>query len=289
QPPLFLPTFCRPVNICKYPRSVASGKKWDPLAESQSWRQSRPYPLYTLGFAAGRFTELVEPLGDRRLRFLGVGQSQAELRTKFRDSALMLTFFEGKAGVEMPHGTYTQVLVPGGVAQEASSFSVVGTRWLDPILENPQEDWVIAHEMAHQWWGNLITCKTWQELWLNEGLTVFMTAAWKQHRWGEEAYQRELRLAREAWKRAKDAGFDKPLRWPGEFPSLNLRRSIQYSKAALFIATLREELGERIFWNGLRTYTQRHVGQSVQSEDFQVAMEESAGKSLQALFDAWVY
>ena len=89
--------------------------------------------LYTLGFAAGRFMEVVEALGDRKLRFLGVEQSQAELRTKFRDSALMLTFFEGKAGVAMPHETYTQVLVPGGAAQEASSFSVVGTRWLDRL------------------------------------------------------------------------------------------------------------------------------------------------------------
>ena len=273
--------------------SVAGGQK-DPQAGDQEagghvWQQTQPYPLYTLGFAAGRFTEVVESLGDRQLRLLGVGQSEQDLRTKFRDSALMLTFFEGKAGMEMPHNTYTQVLVPGGVAQEVSSFSMIGARMLDPILENPREDWVIAHEMAHQWWGNWITCKTWNEFWLNEGLTVFMTAAWKQYRWGEDAYQRELRLARKAWKRAQDAGFDKPLRWPGHYPSLSIRRSIQYSKAAVFLATLRDELGERAFWNGLRLYTQRHAGQTVQSEDFQAAMEESAGKSLQNLFDAWVY
>ena len=270
-------------------RSVASGEQVDGSATFQKWRQSAPYPLYTFGFAAGRFTETAQSVGDRELRFLGVDQTKDELRAKFRDSAQMLEFFESKAGLPLPPKTYTQVLVPGGVAQEVSTFSMIGARWLDPILENSQEDWIIAHEMAHQWWGNLITCATWHERWLNEGLAVFMTMAWKQHRWGEAAYQRELGLAEAAWKKAQDAGFDKPLRWSGDYPNLRIRRSIQYSKAALFIVTLREHLGEEAFWNGLRVYTKRYAGQAVRGEDFQTVMEESSGQSLQALFDGWVY
>ena len=270
-------------------KSVASGERLDGPVNSHKWHQSAPYPLYTFGFAAGRFTETVQSVGDRELRFLGVDQTEGDLRAKFRDSALMLEFFKNKAGLPLPPKTYTQVLVPGGVAQEVSTFSMIGARWLDPILDNPQEDWIIAHEMAHQWWGNLITCATWNELWLNEGLTVFMTMAWKQHRWGEAAYERELRLSREAWKRAQDAGFDKPLRWSGDYPNLRIRRSIQYSKAALFFVALREQLGEEKFWTGLRTYTRQFAGQTVRGEDFQKAIEDSSGQNLQVLFNRWVY
>lgn len=251
-------------------------------------RGPRPYPLYTLGFAAGRFTEFIDP-SDARLRYLGAADDIAALQAKFKDTARVLNFLEDKAGVSLTSAVYTQVLVPGAAAQEASNFSVIGKAILDPILDDPQEDWVIAHEMAHQWWGNLVTCATWSEFWLNEGVAVFMTAAWKQQRWGDKAYRSELALLDKRWQRAKDAGFDKPLSWAGEYPNLGIRRSIQYSKGALFMHALREDMGERAFWNGLRRYTQDNAGRGVRSGDLQNAMERSAGRSLQLLFDRWVY
>lgn len=271
-------------------RSVASGQRLaDGTAGEQRWLQREPYPLYTLGFAAGLFTEVWDTSDAKRLRYLGAEDDEAALRAKFKPSAGMLAFFEDKAGVSLPHPVYTQVLVPGGVAQEASSFSLIGKRMLDPIVDDPQEDWVIAHEMAHQWWGNLITCASWSEFWLNEGVAVFMTAAWKQQRWGEAAYQHELDLARQRWQRAKDAGFDKPLSWAGDYPSAAVMRAIHYSKGALFINALREQLGERAFWDGLRRYSRTNAGRSVTAADLRLAMEASAGGSLRELFEAWVY
>jgi aminopeptidase N len=267
-------------------KAVASGETVD--ASGWRWRQAQPYPLYTLGFAAGRFDEWRDP-AEPRLRALGAATDAVGLRARFKESARVLAFFEAKAGVALPPSVYTQVLVPGGAAQEMSSFAVIGHDTLDPIVETPDEDWVIAHEMAHQWWGNLVTCASWSEFWLNEGITVFMTAAWKQSRWGEAEYQRELDLARQRWQRAKDAGFDKPLAWPGEYPSLRWRRAVQYSKGALFIAALRDDLGEAVFWAGLARYTRDNAGRAVRSSDLQAAMEASAGRSLQPLFDRWVF
>jgi aminopeptidase N len=52
---------------------------------------------------------------------------------------------------------------------------------------DPQSDWVIVHELAHQWWGNSVTSASWKDFWLNEGITTFMTAAWKEHRFGRRA------------------------------------------------------------------------------------------------------
>ncbi|MBW3618591.1 MAG: M1 family peptidase, partial [Proteobacteria bacterium] len=202
-----------------------------------------------------------------------------------RDAALV----EAKAGVSFPHARYAQVLTTGNAAQELASHALIGRIFLDPILETPEEDWVIAHELAHQWWGNLVTCESWSEFWLNEGVTTYMVAAWKEHRWGRAAYDREMEIARRGRERAAAAGFDKPLSWPGDYPSLGFRRAVQYSKGALFMDALRGQLGDAAFWAGLKRFTRTHAGGTVNSRDFQRAFEAESGRNLQPLFDQWVF
>ena len=83
------------------------------------------------------------------------------------------------------------------------------------MLTTPEEDWAIAHELAHQWWGNLVTCADWTHFWLNEGITTFMVAAWKEHRWGRPAYDRELAILQRRADEATAAGLDVPLTYSG--------------------------------------------------------------------------
>jgi aminopeptidase N len=189
----------------------------------------------------------------------------------------------------LPDLRYSQLLVPGREAQEAAGFSLVGRNELERESSDPSLAWIISHEMAHQWWGNLVTCANWQDLWLNEGMATFMTAAWREHRDGPSAYQNELDVARRRLEQARAAGFDKPLNWPGKYPTLGLRRAVQYSKGALFLAQRRSKIGDAAFWNGIRRYTRKHAGGVVTSRDFQAAMEAGAGRSLAVMFDEWVY
>ena len=253
------------------------------------WRETRPYSAYLFGFSAGHFTQARERVGRVELVYASDAASASELPALFAPTGPMLRWFEDKAGVPFPHARYAQVLTAGSAAQDMVSHSLIGRTFLDPILGAPQEDWVLAHELAHQWWGNLVTCETLSEFWLNEGVTTFMVAAWKEHRWGRAAYDRELAIARNARKRAADAGFDKPLSWAGDYPSLAVRRAVQYSKGALFMDALRTELGGPVFWAGLQRFTRTHAGGVVTSRDLQRALETEAGRSLQPLFDAWVY
>lgn len=274
-------------------QSIASGKPVETrsfgVLERHLWREDLPYSSYLYGFAAGKFHHVEESAGKVALHYYGVADDEAALRRKFAPTAGMLAFLQDKAGVAMPHGAYRQLLIPGSEAQELSSLAVIGTAELDPMLQDPHEDWVIVHEMAHQWWGNLLTCKTWSDFWLNEGITTFMVAAYKEQRWGHAAYEQELALAQKRWQVAIDAGQDKPLAYPGEYPSLKIRRAIQYYKGAIFMDALRRELGDTVFWNGLRRYTMAHAGASVTSRDLQTAMEQAAGRKLDVLFGKWVY
>ena len=257
--------------------------------EVHRWRAPRPYSAYLYGFAVGPFTGVSESLGSRRLTYLSDVATSDELRRGFAGTRDMVAFLSAKAGVPLPVAEYSQLLVEGDEAQEAATYSVLGATSLPTKPDDPSQDWAIVHELAHQWWGNFITCETLKDFWLNEGITTFMTAAWKEHRYGRAAYEAELDVARRRVERARAAGFDKPLAWDGTYPSLSVRRAIHYSKGALFMAHLRAFLGEDAFWTGLRRYTRDHAGGTVTSVDLERAMEASSGRDLRSLFAEWVF
>ena len=253
------------------------------------WRSARPYSAYLFGFAVGPFTRVDIRSGGAELIYYGQGVTARELTRLFAETPAMVAFFSDKAGLPLPGGRYAQLLVPGREAQEAATYSLIGRGELEGSAADPESDWVIAHELAHQWWGNLVTAETWRDFWLNEGITTFMTAAWKEHRFGAAAYRAELDAARARYGRARVAGWDRPLAFAGPYPNLGTRRAIQYSKGALFMDHLRTMLGEEAFWAGLRAFTRRHSGGSVTSIHLQRAMERAANRDLSPVFREWVF
>ena len=273
--------------------SVAGGRlarksSAGPGLERHRWIQDRPYSAYLFGFAAG--FDRKSAISHKGVELIAAGDlPTGEMERRLAGTVDMLDFFREKAGIAFPHRSYVQVVVPGGEAQEKSSFSLLGKAGLDARIEDPKEDWLVAHELAHQYWGNLVTCESWTDFWLNEGITTFMVAAWKEHRWGRAAYEREMDLARARVARVREGGLDVPLTYAGEYPSLGARRAIAYSKGALFMDSLRRELGEAAFWGGLRRFTREYAGKAATSRDFERAYRESSGRDLSALFEEWVY
>lgn len=253
------------------------------------WRSTRPTSSYLYAYAAGPFAERSVPAEAGELRYLDATGTEADLAGLFADAPAIAAFLSDKAGLPLPDGGYAQLLVPGREPQEAASHSLIGLGELKIERDDSSSAWVVTHEMAHQWWGNLVTCETWTDFWLNEGVATFMVAAWKQHRFGEAAYQAELDVARRRVARVRESGFDKPLAWAGKYPTLGAWRAVQYSKGALFLAHLRERIGDEAFWAGLRSYTRAHAGGTVVSRDFQDAMEDASGGDLSGEFDEWVY
>ncbi len=253
------------------------------------WRTTRPYSPYLYGFAAGAFARESVRTAHGDLVYLDASGDHRSLKSLFARAPAIAAFLADKAGMPLPDLRYAQLLAPGGEAQEAAGFALIGKTELDREQTDPTSAWIIVHEMAHQWWGNLVTCATWQDFWLHEGIATFMVAAWQEHLSGDAAYQRELDTARRRLNQARTAGYDKPLAWPGKYPSLSVRRAVQYSKGALFLAHLRTVLGEDAFWNGLRRFTKDHAGGTVTSKDFQNAMETTSRRDLSAVFAEWVY
>lgn len=261
---------------------------------STAWDQKIPIPTYIFGFAIGPYKVATEKKGDVEFRYVATTDfGETDVRRIFRDTPDMLEFFESRAGVKYPGTTYTQVLAAGGVAQEMDAFSALRETYGKEVLANEQDQWLGAHEFAHQWWGNMVTCRDWSHFWINEGVASFMAAAYLEHRFGRAAYLREIESYRANYEKVKAAGKDKSLVFPDWNNPTREDRTLVYDKGAYVIHLLREEMGERAFWDGLRLFTRRYFGKSVVTSDFTGAMEEAAGKgkrkSLQKFFAKWVY
>ena len=273
---------------------VANGREVArrPLSESEDvseWRQETPVPSYTFGFASGEYSSVVDREGGIASRYLANGFSQPELRRVFTETSRMLKFFADKAGVPYPGDSYTQVLVPKTAGQEMAAFAVVSEEYGRALLADPSVVSLLAHELAHQWWGNMVTCRDWTHFWLNEGFATFMAAAYREHRFGREVYLQDVAAMRARYDRVRNAGHDRALVFPNWDAPTADDRTLVYQKGGYVLHLLREALGDELFWAGMQRYTQTHFGQSVTTDDFRRTIESSSGRDLTAFFAEWVY
>jgi aminopeptidase N len=210
------------------------------------------------------------------------------LKTIFRDTPAMVAFFEDRAGLPFPGDSYTQALVATSGGQEMAGLSHMSDAYGRAVLADPTATSLIAHEVAHQWWGNLVTNRDWTHFWLNEGFATFMASAYKERSRGPDAYLQDVNGWRRRVEQLRAAGRDRPLVFPDWNRPTADDRAVVYQKGALALHELRQQLGDATFWTAVRAYTKAHAGQSVTSPDLQRAFEASSGRALRPFFEAWV-
>ena len=252
------------------------------------WQLDTPMPGYVYGFTAGRYQEATQQHGATGLRFLSKERSPEQLRRVFSGTGAMLDFFAERAGLPY-RGDYHQALVARTIGQEMAGLSLMSERYGQQLLEDPGQTALMAHEAAHQWWGNRVTCAGWEHFWLNEGMANFMTAAYLQQAQGEAAYQAQVAIWRTRLDALRAKGADHALVYADWSAPTGDDRAVVYQKGAYVLHLLRSDMGEAAFWRGIRAYTQANDGRSVVTADFQRAMESAAGRSLQPFFARWVY
>ncbi|MEM1135893.1 MAG: M1 family metallopeptidase [Bacteroidota bacterium] len=271
---------------------IASGELIEKAAMKDkmlySWKQDYASPAYTYGFVIGDFNKHEERYKRTMLKYFSKSHSPTELQIIFSKTKDMLDFFEEKSGLPYIQNTYSQILI-GKHYQEMSGFSILKDTYGQLVLNDSTETNLISHELAHQWWGNMITCESWKHFWLNEGFATFMSAAYNEHRFGKAKYQADIESYHSVYEKIKAKGIDKSLVFANWINPTSDERNLVYFKGAYVLHLLRKELGDEKFWEAIRAYSKKYYGKSVTTADFQRTVEESSGKNLEVFFDEWIY
>jgi aminopeptidase N len=147
---------------------------------------------------------------------------------------------------------------------------------------------LIAHETAHQWFGNSATARDWPHLWLSEGFATYWAALWARHAHGDSAFRVSMTRIRDVILRDTIAVTKRPVIDTAETDLLRLLNANSYQKGGFVLHMLREDLGDSVFFRGVRAYYNAHKHSTAVTSDLQEALERSSGRDLDVFFDQWL-
>lgn len=269
-------------------------EKIDPATglKAVHWVQEKPHVSYLVCLVAGHFHKEEKSVGGLKLRFFTQPSLAEYAANSFADTDQIITFYEKEIGLEFPWDKYDQVTIrdftSGGM--ENTTLTTLTHRTLfGPETENIYSSRGLdAHETAHQWFGDLVTCEDWSHLWLNEGFATYYTHLYKGHRLGrdEMLYGLYEDAQKSVLSKEKDTrpivyrDYDDP------WEQFDFRA---YPKGSWVLHMLRSQLGEKTYRKGIRRYLKKHQLTSVVTADLVAELEDASGLSLDRFFDQWVH
>lgn len=273
--------------------------------ETFAWKQSREHVAYLMTLVVGKFDVVdVAPAGSRVPMPVYVPPGSGPyVQATFGRTSKMVALYERLFDEPYPWDKYAQAVVwnfAWGGMENTSATTLVETTLLDRAsLLDGDEDRLIAHELAHQWFGDLVTCKSWEHIWINEGLATYCELLWEQYRDSPEGALRANDDAYLWWAMQDfaqlieaDTGEDrfepamvcKCYAHPTDVFDKNAN---PYPKGSAVLHMLRERLGDDCFFRALALHLDRHGGKSAETYDLRRAFEDASGLSLQRFFDQW--
>jgi len=252
------------------------------------WKQSKPHVAYLIMLAIGEYAVLRDRAGRVPLEYYVYPNHVEDAKVCFEKTPDMIRFFATATGIAYPWEKYAQVLirdfVVGGMentsvsslADESTVFDVRARLDHSPTS-------LIAHELSHQWWGDLLTCKDWRHLWLNESFASYFDPLYHEHLLGRDHFDYTMYEAQRAGINSDRTMGRKPIVSIGSY-STNV-----YPRGASVLHMLRFLLGDDLFWRAIRHYAAKHQYATVETHDLETAIEEATGQNLYWFFDQWVY
>jgi aminopeptidase N len=271
---------------------VSNGRLAGRDGNAWAWEQAEPMPAYLVSVVVARLDRHSDDeAGVPIAYFVPTGTPDDTVRRVFGRTPAMVRFLSERF-CAYPWPRYDQVVVHDFIF--GGMENVAATTLTDLVLTDARAglDWdaddLIVHELAHQWFGDLVTCQDWSQAWLNEGWATYTEVLWAAHHDGADAAAWHL------WEQLGSYLGEDGDRYRRPIVSYHFKAPIDlfdrhlYEKGGLVLHTLRAVLGEGAFWAGVRLYLARHAHGTVHTRHFQRAMEEASGRSLDRFFAQWV-
>ena len=258
-----------------------------------SWVQADPHPAYLVTLAAGVFDEQHAETGGLPVDYYVPSGRGEQIERSLGRTPEMIQLFSERLSTPFPWDKYAQVVVAdfifGGMENTSATTLYEGALLDERAALDVDMDSLVAHELAHQWFGDLVTCREWTHAWLNEGFATYMEHVWKEHAEGRDAYLYNLEVDLELYLSECSGRYARPIVERNWDAPIDLFDRHLYQKGGLVLHVLRQTLGDAAFWRGLTFYLERHRGGAVETRDLLRALEDATGRSLEEVFHQWVH
>mgnify|MGYP001772616508 CR=1 FL=1 len=268
------------------------------------WEMRHPMSPYLLAIAVGEYEVHREDCGGVALEYYIPKYIDDRWRFSFYNTCRIMKFFSEYLGVPYPYERYAQVVVPefiyGGM--ENTTFTIL-TDWTIhdkhahcpytgfpcPEHEDFSSDPLVAHEMAHMWFGDLVTAKDWAHIAINESFATFIEALWTEASKGRDEYLYEIYTNFKTYLGEYSRRYSRPIvtnlyKIPDEVFDRHA-----YEKGSVVLHMLRSLLGEESFRKGLKLFLERHRYKAADMEDLRKAFEEASGMDLEWFWKQFWY
>ncbi|MBZ0255032.1 HEAT repeat domain-containing protein [bacterium] len=256
------------------------------------WKLETPQPTYLVSLVVGNF----DIVRDKDFRgkpveyYVEAGRADDAIPSLGKTPA-MLEFFSDWLGFEYPYEKYAQSMVRyfnAGGMEHISATTMF--EWLaidkEARLDTEYDD-LISHEMAHQWFGDWLTCKSWGQLWLNESFASYLEFLWRRHESGEDYYLVKVWDDMNSYIRASRS-YTRAI-VTNEFANpQEMFDAHSYPKGACVLSMLERQLGEDLFRKTLKTYLETGPG-LVDTDDLMEVIEQVTGRPMDRFFEQWVF
>jgi aminopeptidase N len=271
-----------------------AGVTADPTKKTKTWhwKMDQPFSSYLVSIIVGQFAEVKDYFKKVPVISYVYPDQVQNARVSLGRLPRMVAFFSEKIGVDYPYGKYAEITVrdfPGGM--ENITATTIGDGAVhDKTAElDIRSDGLISHELAHQWFGDLLTCRDWGEIWLNESFAEFFADMWEEHEYGKDEYLRAMMENQHQYHLAWLGGNRRPVVTQRYDDPDALFDIYAYPRGAATVNMLRFILGEELFWRAIHYYVQKYEWKNVDTQALINAIEESTGQNLAWFFDEWVY
>jgi len=259
------------------------------------WVQDMPASTYLYSVVVGPFTILKDQWRGIPVEYYTYADTVASAWRSFGETPAMIELYSQVLGVPFAWDKYDQSIIPDFTYGGMENVSATTQTDLALLAAGDQSDFAVrglnAHELAHQWFGDLTTTATWAHIWLNEGITTYMESVQEEKTRGWDAAERNWYQEQQAAMGA-DQNQLRPLVWgkyEGDDPIVLFFSGHVYPKGAQLAHQLRHLLGDSVFWAGMHRFLVDNAYKPVTTADYVAAMEKTCNCDLDWFFDQWAY
>ncbi len=251
------------------------------------WFEGKPHASYLIMVAAGDYAILHDKAGKLPLDFYVYPDDTANARICFKQTAAMIKFFNEKIGFAYPWEKYAQIILQdhfGGMENtSATTLTDLGSVYDARVRVDDSPTSLFAHELAHQWWGDVVTCRDFRHMWLNESFASYFDPLYHEFSLGEDEFDYRMYSNQQAGIFVDTARSRRPVVSFESFGD-NL-----YPRGSAILNMLHFVVGDDLFWKGINHYITKYQFTSVETNDLKRSIEEATGLNLYWFFDEWLY